>query len=165
MRISLIVAAAENGVIGRDGALPWHLPADLARFKRLTTGHHLVVGRRTWTSIGRPLPGRRIVVVSRAPESLALPEGVVAVRSLADALARARSTGDDEVFVGGGAALYAEALPIADRLYLTRVHANVGGDARLPAIDLGSWRELSREELPADERNAIATTFVVLDRC
>jgi dihydrofolate reductase len=164
VKVSLIVAVADNGVIGRAGTLPWHLPADLARFKRLTTGHHLVVGRRTWESIGRPLPGRRMIVVTRAPERLDLPDGVVALRTLAEALASARSAGEDEAFVGGGAALYAEALPLADRLYLTRVHANVEGDAFFPGFDLADWCETSREEIAADERNAIATTCVVLDR-
>jgi dihydrofolate reductase len=164
MRVALIVAAAEGGVIGRDGGLPWHLPADLGRFKRLTTGHHLVVGRRTWESIGRPLAGRRIVVVSRHPERLALPAGVQAAGSLEEALRLAATTGDEEAFVAGGASLYREALPGAGRLYLTRVHAAVEGDTFFPPLDLAQWRVVEREELAADERNAHATTFLILDR-
>jgi len=164
MRVALIVAAAEGGVIGRGGGLPWHLPADLARFKRLTMGHHLLVGRRTWESIGRPLAGRRMVVVSRHPEALALPAGVQAVASLEEALRLAATAGDDEAFVAGGASLYREALPRADRLYLTRVHAAVEGDTFLPPLDLSQWRAVEREELAADERNAYPTTFLVLDR-
>jgi dihydrofolate reductase len=162
MRVSLIAAVASNGVIGRDGGLPWHLPADLARFKALTMGHHLVVGRRTWESIGRPLPGRRMVVVSGgAPE---LPPGVQRAGSLAGALALAARAGEEEVFVGGGAALFAEALPLADRLYLTRVLAEVPGDVHLPPIDEARWRETSREHHPADERHAYPFVFVTLER-
>jgi dihydrofolate reductase len=164
MRLSLIVAVADNGVIGRGGRLPWHLGADLARFKRLTMGHTLIVGRRTWESIGRALPGRRMLVVSRRPQSLALPDGVRAVGSLEEGLTVAAAAGDDEAFVGGGAALFAAALPHADRLYLTAVLAAVEGDTVLPPLDLDGWHELEREELPADARNDYPTTFRVLER-
>ena len=161
MKVSLIAAVARNGVIGREGGLPWHLPADLARFKALTMGHHLLVGRRTWESIGRPLPGRRMVVVSRGrPE---LPEGVAVARSLDEALALAVAAGEDEAFVGGGAALFAEALPRADRLYLTRVLADVPGDVLLPEIDETRWREVAREHHPADARHEHAFVFVTLE--
>lgn len=187
MRISIIVAVADNGVIGRDDELPWRLSADLRRFKALTMGHHLVVGRKTWESIGHPLPGRRMLVLTRGePE---LPDGVEPVGSLDEAVDRARRAGDDELFVGGGAAVYEAALERADRLYLTRVHAEVEGDVRFPEVDLhgrgdgrdgagdgggdgdgdgggdgGGWREVRREEVPADERNEYPTTFVVYDR-
>jgi dihydrofolate reductase len=164
VRVSLIVAVAKNGVIGRAGGLPWHLATDLARFKRLTMGHHLIVGRRTWESIGRALPGRRMVVVTRAPERLALPAGVPAAPSLEAALELARAAGDDEAFVAGGAALYVAAVPLADRVYLTRVLAPVEGDAFFPEVDLVRWREVAREEVPAGERDDFATTFVVVDR-
>jgi dihydrofolate reductase len=164
MKVSLIVAVADRGVIGRGGALPWHLPKDLARFKRLTMGHHLIVGRRTWEAIGRALPGRRMVVVTRHPARLALPEGVWAAGSLDEALQIARAAGDEEAFVAGGAELYRDALPRADRIYLTRVHAEVTGDTFLPQVDLADWTEVEREELAADEKNASATTFSVLDR-
>jgi dihydrofolate reductase len=164
VRTSLIVAMAEGGVIGHAGTLPWHLPADLARFRRLTLGHHLIVGRRTWESIGRPLPGRRMVVVSGHARELKLPAGVTSAPTLADALWQAEASGDDEAFVGGGAALYREALSRADRLYLTRVHAAVTGDTLFPPFDATAWREVSREETPPDARNAFPTTFLVLDR-
>src|SRR5258706_16004546 len=164
MRVSLVVAMGEGGVIGSAGVLPWRLPDDLARFKRLTMGHHLIVGRRTWESIGRPLVGRSLLVVTGDPRRLTLPKGVAAVASLDEALARAAVAGDDEAFVGGGAAVYREALPRTDRLYLTRVHAPVTGDTFFPPPDLAGWRELAREETPADERNPHATTFLVLQR-
>ncbi len=164
MKLSLIVAVASGGVIGRAGALPWHLPNDLARFKRLTMGHHLIVGRRTWEAIGRALPGRRMVVVTHEPAPLALPEGVRAVGSLDEAFATAETAGDDEAFVAGGAEIYRESLPRADRIYLTRVHAEVTGDTFFPPLDLADWREVEREEVSADEKNAYATTFSVLDR-
>jgi len=165
MRLSIIVAVADNGVIGRDDELPWRLSADLRRFRELTTGHHLVVGRRTWESIGRPLPGRRMLVLTRGePE---LPDGVEAVGSFEAAVDRARRRGEEELFVGGGAAGYAAALERADRLYLTRVHATVEGDVRFPDADLtgaGDWEVVRREEIPADEDNDHPTTFLVYDR-
>jgi dihydrofolate reductase len=162
MRVSLVVAADENGVIGRAGGLPWHLPADLARFRRITTGHHLIVGRRTWESFARPLPGRRIVVVTSQP--VELPDGIARAGSLAEAFALAAAAGDDEVMVGGGTGIFRAALPRADRVYLTRVHSRVEGDAWFPDLEPGQWREVSREEIPADERNEHATTFLVLER-
>ena len=157
----MIVAVASNGVIGRGGELPWRLPDDLARFKALTMGHHLIVGRRTWESIGRPLPGRRMVVISRgAPE---LPPEVSLAGSLDEALDLAAAAGEEEAFVGGGAALFAEALPRADRIYLTRVLADVPGDVLLPDFDETRWREVAREHHPADERHAYSLVFVTLE--
>ncbi|HXT51908.1 MAG TPA: dihydrofolate reductase [Thermoanaerobaculia bacterium] len=164
MKVSLIVAMAEGGVIGRAGRLPWHLPADLARFKRLTMDHHLILGRRTWESIGRALPGRRMVVVSRQAQRLVLPEGVRAATSLDEALQIAEAAGDDEVFVAGGARVYREALPRADRLYLTWVQAEVTGDTFFPPVDPADWQEVAREEVPADDRNPHATSFTIFDR-
>jgi len=157
---SLIVARGRNGVIGRDNAMPWHLPADLAHFKRVTMGHPVVMGRRTWDSIGRPLPGRRNVVVSRSP-GLAL-AGAEVAGSLHEALARLE--GSDEVFVIGGGQLYAEALPIADRLYVTEIDAVPEGDVRFPPLDPREWRETLLGSQPADERHAHALRFLRLDR-
>lgn len=153
--LSIIAAVAENGVIGRDGGLPWHLPDDLRRFKQLTMDHLLVMGRRTWESVGRPLPGRRIVVLtSRAASALA---GVPVARSLDQALALARP--DEEVFIAGGADVYREALPHADRLYLTVVHATVEGDTAFPSVDWSAWRLVEEHRHPADARHAHAFTF------
>ncbi len=161
MAPSLIVAVAEGGVIGREGKLPWHLPADLARFKRLTMGHHILMGRRTWESIGRPLPGRTTVIISRRGVPGA-PEGVHVASSLEAALALA---GDDpEPFVIGGGMIYREALPLARRVYLTRVHGTFPGDTYFPDLDPGAWRLVEREEHPADARNRHACSFLVYER-
>lgn len=160
MTVSLLVAMAENRVIGRDGDLPWHLPTDLKRFKRLTTGHAIVMGRRTWESIGRPLPKRRSIVVSRRPGYEAA--GAEVASGLEEALALAAD--DDEVFVIGGAELFAAALDRADRLYLTRVHAEVEGDVRMPPFDDGSWELVAEESHGGDERHAYSFTFETYER-
>lgn len=162
MRVSLIAAVADNDVIGRAGDLPWRLPADLKRFRRLTMGHHLIVGRKTWQSIGKPLPGRRILVLTRA--EAVDPPGADPCRSLEEALARARAAGDVETFVAGGAQVYRLALPLADRLYLTRVHARPEGDVRFPPFDAGRWRLIERSEQPADARHAYRLSFETYDR-
>ncbi|MBV6403515.1 MAG: dihydrofolate reductase [Flavobacteriales bacterium] len=166
MTVSAIVAASANGVIGREGDLPWHLPDDMAFFQRTTRGHCVVTGRRNWESIPlrfRPLKGRTNIVVSRNPAYEA--PGAVVVTSLEAALAHARSLGEPEVFVIGGGQLYREALAkgLVDRIYLTRVHAVVEGDTHFPALDAG-WREVWRQEHPADERHAHAFTFLILER-
>ncbi len=161
MIVSLIAAVAENGVIGRAGALPWSLPADLRHFRTLTTGHHVVMGRRTHDSIGRALPERANLVLTHRPDSLA--PGCRAVTSFDEALQLARDAGESEIFVIGGAELYALALPRADRVYLTRVAATIDGDVRFPALDPALWREVSRETRPPDERNAHALAFTRLE--
>jgi len=159
--VSIIVAVADNGVIGRGGGLPWHLPADLKRFKRLTSGHHMVMGRRTWDSIGRrPLPGRPTIVVSRDPSFVA--EGAQAARSVEEALELA--AGADEVFIAGGEAIYRAALPVADRIYLTRVHACFDGDTHFPAFDANDWQVVVEERHEPDEKNPYAHTFLVYER-
>ncbi len=166
MRIAMIVAAAENGVIGRNNALPWHLPEDLKYFRRTTMGKPIIMGRKTYESIGKPLPGRHNIVVTRNPEWQA--DGVLAVTSLEEALARAEDfgliEGCEEALVIGGAALYALALPLVERLYFTQVHAQVAGDAYLPPLDLAGWRELSRERHAADGPNPYDYSFVVYER-
>ena len=164
MRVSIIAAVAENGIIGRDGKLPWHLSEDLRRFKRLTMGHTIVMGRRTWESIGRPLPGRRMVVVSRQPQYRARPEGVEVAACLNDALRIAEAAGDDEVFIIGGAELYRAALIKADRLYLTRVRAKVAGDTYFPEVDWQQWRLLESEKHDADDGNDYRYSFEVFER-
>jgi dihydrofolate reductase len=163
--VSLIVAAAANGVIGRDGALPWHLPADLRRFQRLTTGHHLIVGRATWESIGRPLPDRHFVVVTRG-EVPALP-GVTAVRSVEEGIRFALAAGDDEPFVAGGTGIFREALErdLVDRIHLTRIHRDYPGDATFPPFDAERFRLLEREAHPEDPATGRpAFEFLVYER-
>jgi len=160
MTLSVIVAMASNGVIGSGGKLPWHLPDDLRRFKALTLGHPVIMGRRTWESMGKPLAGRRNLVVSRRSDWNA--EGAEVVPSLAEALARCAAA--EEVFVIGGAELYREALLRADRLYITRVQAHVPGDARFPSWDETAWRLETEEHHPADARHAHAFRFCVYTR-
>ena len=148
MLISLIVAMARNRVIGRNGQLPWQLPGDLQRFKRLTMGHHLLMGRNTFAAIGRPLPGRRTIVLSRNP-ALRCP-GCTVVGNLQDALALAR--GEDELFVCGGADIYRQTLPLAQRLYLTEIDLTVPGDSYFPIVPDRDFETLY-EECYAEEMN------------
>ncbi|QRK13101.1 dihydrofolate reductase [Archangium violaceum] len=145
MTLSAIVAMASNRCIGRDNTLPWRLPADLKRFKQLTMGHTLILGRKTYESIGRPLPGRTMVVVTRQRDYA--PEGVQVVHSLEQALEQAR--GDDEAFIGGGADLYRQAMERVQRLYLTRIEREYEGDAFFPEVNLSGWRLLAEEHHPA----------------
>ena len=151
MTVTILAAVARNGVIGVSGGLPWHLPDELRRFKERTMGHVLVMGRRTYESIGRPLPGRTTVVVTRQPEWRADPD-VVVTAGLPEALTAARAI-DDEVFVVGGAEVYAAALAHADRLELTHVDAAPEGDTAFPEVDWDEWREVSRE--PGDGWTAV----------
>lgn len=165
MTVSLIAAVAANGVIGRDGRLPWHLSADLKRFKRLTTGHHLIVGRATWESVGKPLPDRTFLVVSR--RSGTEQPGVVWVRSIDEALALAAERGDDEPFIAGGEGIYREAIErgLVDRVYLTRILRSYEGDALFPPFDENGWVEISREAHAADPgADAPPFEFVVYER-
>ena len=155
MTLSLILALSENRVLGRDNDLPWHLPADLKRFKKLTVGHTLVMGRKTWESIGRPLPRRRSLVLSRDPEYRA--EGAEVFPDLDAALAATPT--DDEVFVIGGASLFGESLSRADRLYLTWVHGEIEGDVVCPELDLGAFEQTEQVRHPADDRHAYPYTF------
>ena len=160
MRVSLIVAMARNGVIGRDGGLPWRLAVDLQRFKRLTMGHHILMGRKTFESLGRLLPGRTSVVITRQPNSAA--GGAPVAGSLEAALATA--AGDTEVFVIGGAEIYRQALPLASRIYLTQVQADVVGDVVFPAWNCNEWQVIEQTQHAADERNEFAHSFSILER-
>jgi len=161
MRTSLIAAMARNRVIGRDNRVPWRLPADLRRFKQLTMGHILIVGRKTFDSIGcRPLPGRRMVVVTRQ-EGYA-PEGVLVARSIEEALALGR--GDDEVFVAGGAEIYRQSLPVADRLQLTLIEEDFPGDVYFPEFDPADWRLVEREDHGPTDDVPFSWSFLVFDR-
>jgi dihydrofolate reductase len=160
MQLSLVVAMARNGVIGRGGGLPWHLPADLRHFRAITMGKPIVMGRRTHLSIGRPLPGRRNVVLSRDPAFAAA--GCEVFPSLTAALAALAAV--EEVMVIGGAALYAEALPRAARIHLTSIEADIPGDVHFPPCDPSAWREVACEAHAADERHAWPYRFRVLER-
>jgi dihydrofolate reductase len=158
--LCLVAAIAENGVIGLDNRLPWHLPADLAHFKQLTLDKTILMGRRTWESLPGLLPRRRHIVLSRDPSFR--PEGCLIADSLDAAIEAAGPV--PELMIVGGAALYAETLPRAGCLYLTLVHARIEGDTRFPTWDAGDWLEVSRVERPADARNAFAMTFLELRR-
>jgi dihydrofolate reductase len=160
MKLSAVVAASDNDVIGRGNALPWHLPADLAHFKRLTLGKPILMGRLTFEAIGRPLPGRRNLVLSRGGFTA---PGVETVVSL-DA-ACALLVGEPELAVIGGAQLYRQALARLDTIHLTRVHCRIEGDAYLPPLPPAEWREVAREERVADEKNPYAMSFITLERC
>jgi dihydrofolate reductase len=166
MILSLIVAVAENGVIGSFGGLPWRMSSDLKTFRRITMGKPLIMGRRTFDSIGKPLDGRDNIVVTRDAH-FDVP-GVTALASVGEALTLARvlasTRGADEIMVIGGAAIYEAVLPQADRIYFTEVHARPEGDRHFPALDRTVWHEVSRETLPKGERDDHASTLVVYER-
>ena len=163
MSVALVVAIAENGVIGREGGLPWRLSTDMKRFKAVTMGKPVIMGRKTWESIGRPLPGRRNVVITRNAGFVA--EGAECVPSLDAALALAGAgQAGVEVCVIGGGEIYRQALPMADILHVTHVHAALDGDAFFPPIDPEMWAEVSREAVPAGEKDVYATSYVVYQR-
>ena len=162
MSASLIVAVAANGAIGKEGDLPWRLPADLRHFRRLTMGHHLIIGRRTWESVGMILPGRTMVVVTRDLKYRPGVEGVLVAHSLKDALRLAEA--DDEPFVAGGAALYREAFDIVDRMYLTRIDAELEADTFFPDFDAEQWRVIAEENHDPDDKNLYPYTFLTMER-
>jgi dihydrofolate reductase len=159
-RVSLIVAMAKNRVIGANNKIPWHLPNELKLFKSLTMGHHIVMGRKTYESIDRLLPGRTTVIVTRQPDYRV--DGAIIAHSIPQALEAC--DGDDEIFVIGGAHLFRETLPIADRLYLTVVDAEPEGDTFMPELDLSAWRETSSQAFVADEKHGHAYRFSIYDR-
>ena len=157
---SLVIAQAANRVIGRDNRMPWHLPADLAHFKRVTMGRPVIMGRKTWESIGRALPGRLNIVITRTASFTA--PGATVVGSLDEAY---RAAGDvDEVFIIGGGQVYAEAMATADRIYLTEIAAEPEGDTWFPAFDRSQWQETVMGEHAPDEKNAHALRFLKLER-
>lgn len=160
MRISLIAAVADNRVIGRNNELPWRLPADMKRFRELTTGHAVIMGRRSHDSIGRPLPQRTNIVVTRRADLQA--PGCIVVTSLEQAFSICQT--EAEIFVLGGADIYAQTLHRAERLYLTLVHATVAGDTLFPAIDWTVWREIARQCHEPDEHHAYPYTFADFER-
>lgn len=162
--VILIAAVAENGVIGGGNAMPWRLSTDSRRFRSLTMGKPVVMGRKTWESLGKPLAGRTNIVITR-DSGYSAPGGTV-VSSLADALALAsKEVGEgSEIFIGGGGEIYRDAMGTADRLYITHVHARPAGDTTFPAIDPAIWVETSREEVPAGEKDQFPTSFVRYER-
>lgn len=160
MKISLIVAMADNRVIGNNNGLPWHLPADLQHFKAITMGKPIVMGRKTRESIGRPLPGRTNIVVTRDRSYQA--EGCVVVHSIDEAFAAAADA--EEIMIIGGAEFYRQVLPRTGTIYLTQVHGSFEGDAFFPLLDAAEWEEIAREDHEPDERNPHAYSFVQLQR-
>lgn len=159
--LSLIAAMSENHVIGREGRLPWHLPADLKWFRQKTMGHHIIMGRKTWESPGHPLPGRTSLVISRHIDYVA--PGAIVVDSLEAALARVADA-DQEPFIIGGGEIFEQALPYVGRMYLTVVHALIEGDAWFPAFEESQWIQRDEAVHPADDRHAYAMTFRTLER-
>lgn len=167
MILSFIVAMSENRVIGVNNQLPWHLPEDLKYFKRITMGHPIIMGRKTYESIGRPLPGRTSIVVTRQLNWSA--PGVIAASGIEDAVqkaeAQAATDGINEIFLIGGEELFRQALHKVDRLYLTQVHARIEGDAYFPEFHRNHWREVERVDYSSDQNNPYAYSFIVLNRC
>lgn len=162
MRISLIVAMDQDSGIGIDNRIPWRVPIDLKRFRSLTLGHHLLVGRRTFDSIGRLLPGRKMIILTRDPAFQV--ENCLTANSFTVAIDLARQAGETELFIGGGADIYALALPLANRIYLTRIEAVVAADTFFPAWDRSSWIEERLSTHPADETNEYDCSFFIYDR-
>ena len=167
MKISLIAAVARNGIIGKTDPngkpdLPWHLPDDFAYFKRKTSHHPIIMGRKSLDALGKPLPNRTNIVLTRNPDFRA--EGVTIVHTLDDAITAAKAVNDQEIFVIGGAEVYAMALPVATTLYLTEIHKAYDGDASFPAFDKADWTEFSRQNHPADDRHETSFDFVTYER-
>ncbi|HFA51983.1 MAG TPA: dihydrofolate reductase [Bacteroidetes bacterium] len=162
MIISAIVATAKNNVIGRDNNIPWYLPADLKYFKKTTLGHHIIMGRKSFISIGRPLPKRINIIITRDPFFMA--SGCAVVHSLEEALAMAKENGEEEVFIIGGGQIYDLAMPFLDKIYLTEVDIEVEGEISFPKINEEEWVETNREAHVPDEKNEHAYIFRVLEK-
>jgi dihydrofolate reductase len=166
MSLALIVAASENHVIGKNNQLPWYLPGDLKYFKAITMAKPVIMGRKTFESIGKPLPGRDNIVITRNADYQA--DGIKVVASLEEAIALAESitliNGGEEIMIIGGAQIYNQALAMADRVYLTRVHRHVEGDAFFPELAADEWQEVAREDITAEEPNPFDFSYLVLDR-
>jgi len=160
--VSIIAAMDKKRGIGVDNKLPWRLSADLKRFRELTMGHHIIVGRKTFESIGKPLPGRQMIVVTRDRSYEA--EGCEVVHSIEDAMKLSRDRGESEVFICGGAEIYAQSIEVADRMYLTLVDAEVAADTFFPEFDVREWSERESVYQPADEKNQYSFTFKILIR-
>lgn len=161
-KISAIVAMSENHVIGDDNQLPWHLPADLKHFKTITSGHPILMGRKTYESIGRPLPNRTNIIITRNASYEA--PGCIVVQSIHEAVERAAAIGSNEIFIIGGAEVYKQLLPNIERIYLTIVHDVFDGDAFFPEFNANDWIEKERARHDADENNEYAYSFILMER-
>ena len=159
MTVSIIVAIAENNAIGKNNQLLWHLPADLKYFKNTTAGHSIIMGRKTYDSVGKPLPNRRNIVVTRQDIKIA---GCEVVKSIDEGIELCK--GESEVFIGGGADIYRQSMDKTDRIYLTVVHKSFEADTFFPEIDYNKWEEIFHEDHPADEKNNIPYSFITLER-
>jgi dihydrofolate reductase len=163
MTLSIIVILSTNNVIGRDNKLPWHMPADLKRFKNLTMGHHILMGRRTFDEIKKPLPGRVNVVITRDHHFAA--EGVAISRSVDEAISKAEAAGDKEIFLIGGGEIFKQVIHRANRMYVTRIHADIEGDTYFPDFDdVNEWQLVDAEHFEADEKNAYPYSFLTYER-
>lgn len=160
--LSAIVAMSENRVIGKDNKLPWHLPADLKHFKEITTGHFIIMGRKTYESIGKPLPNRSNIVLSRDTNFQA--PGCQTVTSIDEAISMAKTAQQGEIFIIGGAEIYKQLLPNIQRLYVTIVHCSIDGDAWFPELNPTEWHQVSCERHEADDKNAFAYSFITMER-
>jgi dihydrofolate reductase len=160
MNLSIIVALSENNVVGINNQLPWHLSADLKRLKSITMGHHLIMGRKTFESIGKPLPGRTNVIITHNKEYKA--EGAVVVSSVKEALETAKN--DSEAFIFGGGEVFKETLPMVNKIYMTKIHQTFNGDTFFPELKSNEWKETFREEHQPDEKNQYRYSFINLER-
>lgn len=159
MKISLIFAKSSNGVIGKDKTLPWHLSADLKRFKKITSDNSILMGRKTYESIGKPLPNRKNFIITRQKKFEA--KGCFVVNSLEEAIENCK--GEPEIFVIGGSEIYEQAMKFADRIYLTEIHEEFEGDTFAPEIDFTKWQEVSREDFEPDGKNKYFYSFITLE--
>ncbi|MES2653619.1 MAG: dihydrofolate reductase [Bacteroidota bacterium] len=159
-KLTIIVAISENNAIGKNNQLLWHLPADLKHFKEITTGHTIIMGRKTYDSIGKPLPNRRSIVITRSTDLVI--DGVEVVNSLNEAIELCKS--DEQAFIIGGAEIYNQAMPYATAIHLTKVHQQYEADAFFPEINPTVWKEINSVTYPADEKNNVAYTFSTLER-
>ncbi|WP_299754418.1 dihydrofolate reductase [uncultured Pontibacter sp.] len=160
--IAIVVAAAENNVIGKDNDLIWYLPADLKHFKRLTMGHPMIMGRKTYEAIGKPLPGRTSIIITSQIDYHA--DGCIVVHSLEEAIAKGKELDAEQVSIIGGANVYRQALPYTDKVYLTRVHHTFDGDAYFPELPENKWQVVEQEQHEPDEKNKYSYTFLTLER-
>lgn len=162
MIVSMIVAASQNDVIGKDNQLPWHMPADMKYFKQMTSGHCIIMGRKTFDALGKPLPNRTNIIITRQEDFTM--EGCVVVNQLQAAVDAARDMGETECFIIGGGDIFIQALVWTDKIYLTRIHHEFEGDTFFPALNKGDWKETAAEKHLPDEKNKYAFSFLVYER-